>query len=271
MSGGGECWGVSWLLSSRGGPDRSITTKTSMAQQFAFVGRPGRCFALAAAFVWMGLLGSSLSAGAVDCSSAAAQGINWGGCDRSNLVISGADLQKADLRRTDLSLTDLRQANLTSANLEKATLVRALLGGASADKADFGRVEGYRTDFSRVLATGASFKSAELQRADFTDAVLTGADFEKAELGRAVFKGADLQDNSFSYANLARAEFQGADIGSGLDFTGAYMFLTHLDGVDLSTVKGLQQPQVDLACGDTKTKLPAGLTAPTSWPCGAYD
>ena len=38
-------------------------------------------------------------------------------------------------------------------------------------------------------------------------------------------------------------------------------------GLDLSKATGLQQMQIDLACGDAKTKLPAGLKAPATWPC----
>ena len=38
--------------------------------------------------------------------------------------------------------------------------------------------------------------------------------------------------------------------------------------VDLSEVTGLTQMQLDMTCGDDKTKLPAGLTVPARWPCG---
>ncbi|BDA87008.1 hypothetical protein Sa4125_45500 [Aureimonas sp. SA4125] len=217
------------------------------------------------------LLATSLSAGAVECTAAAEPAIDWSACNRTNLVLSGADLAGAHLVGTDFSLSDLREAQLSSANLEKAKLVRVLLVGAVADKASFTRVEGYRTDFTGASAKGASFQAAELQRADFTDAALSGASFEKAELGRARFKGADLSDNRFAFANLARAEFSGADIAGSLDFTGAYMFLTRIEGVDLSAAKGLVQPQVDLSCGDAQTRLPEGLTPPKTWPCGPYD
>jgi hypothetical protein len=45
------------------------------------------------------------------------------------------------------------------------------------------------------------------------------------------------------------------------------MFVTRVEGLDLSTATGLTQAQVDVACGDDKTKLPAKLTVPKSWPC----
>lgn len=217
------------------------------------------------------LLASTLASAAADCQSVAEPGIDWSGCNRRNLSISGANLEGANAAGADLSATDLRDATLTSANLEKAKLVRASLAKASADKANFSRVEGYRTDLKGLSAQGAVFQGAELQRADFTDAVLSGANFEKAELGRARFKGATLSDNRFAFANLARANLSGVKIGGPTDFSGAYTFLTRIEGVDLSAATGLVQGQIDLSCGDGKTKLPPGLTAPANWPCGGAD
>jgi uncharacterized protein YjbI with pentapeptide repeats len=206
---------------------------------------------------------------AADCSSAPEPGIDWSSCNRRNLAISEANLERANLQEADLSSTDLRSSILTGANLEKARLVRASLAGASADQTIFDRVEGYRTNFSGSSARSASFQSAELQRADFTKASLTGANFQKAELGRAKFTGAVLGDNRFAFANIARANFSQAEIGGPLDFTGAYLYLTRIEGTDLSSATGLDQSQINLACGDGSTKLPRGLSAPTTWPCPA--
>lgn len=212
---------------------------------------------------------ATVPAGAAECNSAAYAGIDWRKCNRRNIAISGSNLEKANVAEADLSSTDLRSSTLTGAMFEKAKMVRASLAGSVADGANFNRVEGYRTDFSGVSAKGTTFQGAELQRAEFSGANLTQANFEKAELGRARFKGADLGGNRFAFANLARADFAGADIVGPLDFTNAYMFLTRLEGVDLSAATGLQPGQLELTCGDGKTKLPAGLTPPASWPCGS--
>ncbi|RVN83649.1 pentapeptide repeat-containing protein, partial [Sinorhizobium meliloti] len=156
-------------------------------------------------------------------------------------------------------------------NLEKATLVRASLAGARADKANFSRVEAYRGNFSAISAENASFASAELQRTDFTGARLTGADFEKAELGRANFDKAVLTGTRFSMANLSRAKLSGAVLEGPIDLDRAFLFLTRIEGVDLSSASGLTQEQVDLTCGDGATKLPSGLAAPGKWPCPPDD
>lgn len=210
---------------------------------------------------------SAGTAAAADCRSAPAPGIDWRDCNKSNLILKDANLERASLVNTDFSETDLRGARLDSANLEKATLLRASLAGASAEEASFAKVEAYRSDLSGVSAENASFASAELQRSRFIDAGLKGADFQKAELGRADFSGSALADNSFALANLSRADFRDARMEGPVDFAGAFLFLTRFEGVDLGAATGLQQEQIDIACGNAATLLPRGLTAPRTWPC----
>lgn len=231
---------------------------------------PGASFLAAPlAAVAAGVLSALLPvpASAADCTYQPRPSIDWSDCNRQNLMLGGANLAKANLSHADFGLTDLRNATLTAANLSEAKLVRASLAGANADSADFSKVEGYRTDFSGLSAEGASFQSAELQRANFSGATLSNADFEKAELGRASFDGARLGGNSFVFANLARADFSGADIAGALDFSNAYLFLTRIEGADLSAATGLAQSQIDIACGNAETKLPQGLSRPAKWPC----
>lgn len=203
------------------------------------------------------------------CDSTPEPGLDWSECTKKNLMLTSSELEGANLAGADFSLTDLSDSNLASANLEKATLVRAWLAGAKAEKANFAHVEAYRSSFANIVANGASFVGAELQRTDMSGAQLTGADFSKAELGRVNFKGAVLTGAKFSVANLSRANFNGATFEGPIDFEEAFMFLTHIEGVDLSAATGLHQTQIDLSCGDEKTKLPEGLKTPTTWPCAS--
>ena len=55
--------------------------------------------------------------------------------------------------------------------------------------------------------------------------------------------------------------------GKHLDFERAFLYLTRIEGLDLTEATGLAQWQIDMACGDAGTKLPAGLAVPSSWPC----
>lgn len=225
--------------------------------------------AVGAAMAGLTILAATVPTVAADCKTSPRQGIDWSACDRRNLMLSGANLAGANLDSTDFTLTDLRNANLTSASLEKATLVRVSLDGAVADKANFTNVEAYRANLRRLSARGALFLGSEFSRADFSNADLAGSSFEKAELGRASFEGADLADTTFTFANLARANLQKVRAGGSLDFTGTHMFLTRIEGLDLSGARGLVQEQIDNACGDTKTTLPVGLSSPGAWPCAS--
>lgn len=212
-------------------------------------------------------LSSTMASAAADCSASAGPGVDWTDCDKKLLILSGNDFNAATLTEVDFTSTDLRETNLLMANLEKATLVRASLAGARADGANFNRVEAYRTNFNRIDARGATFVNGELQRSNFTDAVLTNADFTKADLGRADFGGAQITATRFQLANLSRADLRKTTFTGALDFANSFMFLTRIEGMDLSAATGLEQWQIDMACGDPATKLPAGLSASRSWPC----
>ncbi|MGI2032246.1 pentapeptide repeat-containing protein [Rhizobium panacihumi] len=205
--------------------------------------------------------------GAGSCGSSAAARVDWSGCVKKNLMMSGNDFQGANLSEADFSMTDLRNNNLNGANLQKSRIIRAWFTGSTADKADFSRAEGYRAGLQNISAKAASFESAELQRANFGGSNLSGANFEKAELGRTSFDKADISDVDFTLANLSRADLSKATFTTPPRFDRAFMFLTRIEGLDLSGAMDLAQAQVDLSCGDAATKLPKGLRAPAVWPC----
>jgi uncharacterized protein YjbI with pentapeptide repeats len=237
-------------------------------------GAASRCISSSGAGVAAFFIAASVfasAAEAADCKSLPGPQTDWSDCNKRQLMLGRSNLAGSNLFNTDFTSTDLSGSNLTSANLEKATLMRASLAGAMADKANFARVEAYRGNFSGISAENASFVSSELQRANFADAKLAGADFEKAELGRANFDKAMLTGTRFPTANLSRAVLSGSVFEGPIDFSRAFLFLTRIEGLDLSAASGLTQEQIDLACGDMATKLPAGLSPPPKWPCPADD
>jgi uncharacterized protein YjbI with pentapeptide repeats len=201
------------------------------------------------------------------CHASAAPGVDWQDCRKRNLILKGSDLSGSNFAGTDFTATDLRDTNLTGADLTKATMMRSYLDGTEAEGAIFNRLHGYRTRFVGANLKNASFVRAEMTRADFTDADLTNVNFERADLGRAVFKGASLTGTNFPFVNLSRADFRTSNFTGSIDFTGAYLFLTRFEGVDLGEAKGIEQWQIDLSCGDDQTRLPAGLDLPAGWPC----
>lgn len=87
---------------------------------------------------------------------------------------------------------------------------------------------------------------------------LEGANFDRAKavlmcMSYANFSGATFRNTDLSAANLAHANLDGADL------TGADLTITSLKGTDLTHAKGLTQSQLDQACGDSETKVPAGM------------
>ncbi len=102
-----------------------------------------------------------------------------------------------------------------------------------------------------------------LAGADLSNQCLQGSDFEGAD-----FDNAKLVLTCLSHANLKQASFRQADLSGanlfdtrldGADFTGAVLSSTSLKGARMANAKGLTQTQLDQACGDGATKLPAGL------------
>ena len=238
-------------------------TKPAFARSaFSFIHRVGLAAGLALAAFAL-----PHQAAAADCRSAPAPATDWQDCNKSSIMLGGSDLRDSNLVGVDFSATDLRGSVLDGSNLEKAKLLRSSLADASAANANFSRVEAYRTNFSGIRAKGANFTSAELQRADFNGADLEGSDFEKSELGRASFRGALISGTNFAHANLSRADLSQARFAGPIDFTGAFLYLTRIEGIDLSAAKGLKQEQADQACGDHDTVLPRGLKPPANWPC----
>ncbi len=201
------------------------------------------------------------------CSDTANRGVNWSGCRKRNIIMSDFDFSGADFTRADLSSSDLRNSNLNNTKFEKANLVRASLRGASAKEANFTNVVASRTDFSASDLSDANLSKAETNRVNFSNANLNGADLSKAEFARAKFSGANLSGVKFDYSNLARSDLRGAKFETPPTLLNAYLFQTRIEGLDLSALTDLEPWQIQLACGDDATKLPAGMSRPTNWPC----
>jgi len=203
------------------------------------------------------------------CSSKPAQGVDWAGCRTRNLLLSGNDLRQGKFRQTDFAASDMRMTKADAADFTKAVLIRAVFDQASAREAIFDRAIGYRASFQYVDLSDAVFRKSELTRVNFTGSTLTGADFLKSDAGRITLDRALMGNNDFSYSNIARADFRKAVIKGVIVVTGAFSFQARFEGVDLTNFQGLQQRQVDMACGNDATVLPEGLHRPARWSCPA--
>lgn len=181
-----------------------------------------------------------------DCYDKRAPGIDWSGCKKTNKMLDDSDFSDSNMVKTDMTRSSATASSFRNADLTKAV--------------------GYRANFDRVDLTNTILTKSEFSRASFKNAKIKNVDWSKAELGRIDFSGAKLDNVSFIYTNLSRAEFANAEL-SGVDFKGAYTYLTHFEGVDLRQVKNLSQMQLDLACGDSETRLLPTFWMPDSWPC----
>lgn len=113
-----------------------------------------------------------------------------------------------------------------------------------------------------VDCVGCNLSGADLTNTCVKEHDLTGANFDGANatlmcMSFANFTNASFRGTELSGANMAGAKMDGADL------TGAKTSITSFLGTDLTRVKGLTQAQLNVACGDAKTRLPPGLKVHT--------
>jgi uncharacterized protein YjbI with pentapeptide repeats len=145
---------------------------------------------------------------------------------------------KADLREAQLSIKPPNYWSLDSA-VRNSAVIGANLKGA---------------DLRHAEIIGAFLVNADLRRVDLRHSMLGLADLAGADLFAAHLETANL-----GYANLSGTRLMLASLTDAL-LWGAILIGADLRGADLSSAIGLTQAQLDQACGDTRTKLPQGLT-----------
>lgn len=95
---------------------------------------------------------------------------------------------------------------------------------------------------------------------DVADARLrAGADLAGVDLRSGCLCGSDLRG-----ACLIGVDLRGTDL-AGVDLLGADLRDARLGGADLSAALYVTQSQVDAACGDHRTRLPAAIATPSQW------
>ncbi|MEZ6023475.1 MAG: pentapeptide repeat-containing protein [Hyphomonadaceae bacterium] len=142
---------------------------------------------------------------------------------------------------------------------QRDAVAQRVRGGASCANCDL-----FQIDMAYQVATGRDFSGSRIRQADFTIAIVDRSNFSGANLSLTNLFGARGVRANFSNANLDGAQLVGAHFG-GARFEGARMAGANLSGAELAEAVGLTQEQLNTACGDATTTLPAGLTVPT---CG---
>jgi uncharacterized protein YjbI with pentapeptide repeats len=204
------------------------------------------------------------------CTDKPAKDVDWTNCKKSNLSLVRINVDRAVMIKTDLAGTDFSEASLKGADLNKSNISNTWFVKADLGKTNLAGAFGTRPRFSEANMAGSDLSKIELSRADMVRTRLEAADLTGAQLVRSNLKEARLTGAKLIASNLSRAVLAGADL-SDADLSGAYLYLTRIESTDLSGAKGLTPQQLQIACGDGTTKLPAGLAAPASWPCPALE
>ncbi len=142
---------------------------------------------------------------------------------------------------------------ITSQAERDATAAR-VRAGASCAGCDL-----FQIDLAYQSIGGRNFSAARVRQADLTVAIADRTNFSGANLSLANLFGIRASSANFSNANLNAASLVGGYFG-GARFNGATLEGANLSGAEMAEARGLTQTQLDAACGDATTELPAGLT-----------
>jgi uncharacterized protein YjbI with pentapeptide repeats len=133
----------------------------------------------------------------------------------------------------------------------------ALPSVASADPIAVASIKAGKHDCPHCNLTGADLTNTCVKEGNVQGAKFDGARLVLMCMSYADFRGASFRNTDLAGANLAHAQVDHAD------FTGADLSITSIKGTDLSRALGLTQAQLDTACADSETRVPAGLKAKT--------
>ncbi|SDM60396.1 pentapeptide repeat-containing protein [Maricaulis salignorans] len=105
---------------------------------------------------------------------------------------------------------------------------------------------------------GIDVSGSRLRQANLALSTMNRANFDNTNLSLANLFGARFTSASFRNADLTGATLVGAYFGSA-NLSGAQLSGANISGAEMTTATGLTQSQLNGACGDASTLLPAGL------------
>jgi len=129
-------------------------------------------------------------------------------------------------------------------------------GGASCTGCDL-----FQIDLAYQNVSGRNFSGSRIRQADLTIAIADRTNFSGANLSLTNMFGMRATRANFAGANLSGATLVGAHLG-GARMTGAVLTGANASGAEMADAVGLTQEQLNTACGDATTTLPAGMTIP---------
>jgi uncharacterized protein YjbI with pentapeptide repeats len=139
---------------------------------------------------------------------------------------------------------------------ERDAIAARVRGGASCAHCDL-----FQIDLSYQNVAGRDFSGSRLRQSDMSLVIADRAIFRTANLSLVNAFGGRFSHADFTDANLNHGVAVGAYFG-GARFSGAQIEGLNLSGAELAGAIGLTQQQLNTACGDATTTLPAGLSIP---------
>ena len=142
------------------------------------------------------------------------------------------------------------------ASAQNAGQISAVRNGANCPRCNL-----FQADLSNLELKNKNLAGARLRQADFSTAVMNRTRFTGGDLRDVNAYGAVLTGASFAKADLTNSSFVGAYL-QGANFSGAKLSGANFSGAEMDRAIGLNQHQLDQACGDGSTYLPRGLRIP---------
>lgn len=143
-----------------------------------------------------------------------------------------------------------------SAHAQDASQIASVQAGHSCAGCNL-----FQANLSYHDLPGLNLSGSRLRQADLSLSTMNNVNFEASNLSITNLFGARFTGANFHDADLTRSVMVGAYFG-GANMTGANLTGANLSGAELDTAHGLTQQQLNAACGDAATTLPAGLTIP---------
>jgi uncharacterized protein YjbI with pentapeptide repeats len=156
-----------------------------------------------------------------------------------------------------LAQTPISTAGPITNQEERDSVAEHVRAGASCAGCDLFQINLAYSDLA-----GRDFSGSRIRQADLTVVTADRADFRGANLSLTNLFGARLTGADLRNANLEGASLVGAYLG-GARLDGAALDGANLSGAEMETAQGLSQVQLNTACGDATTRLPAGLSVHT--------
>ncbi|MBV9510956.1 MAG: pentapeptide repeat-containing protein [Caulobacteraceae bacterium] len=139
---------------------------------------------------------------------------------------------------------------------QNAAQIGQVQNGASCPRCNL-----FQADFGNKVLKGRNLAGARIRQADMSLSVLNYSNMSHADLRDVNGYGALFTGVNFTGADMTNATFVGAYL-QGADFRGAKLAGVNFSGAEMDKAVGLTQRQLNAACGDEKTTLPARLHLP---------